>query len=296
MIVVKLQGGLGNQLFQYAIGKSLSLHYDTQLFLDLTHLLDRTPTKDFVFRGYDLDMFNLEDVAFFNDKIKAKFWKKSWIRSVFFSSPIYYKEKGFHFDEALFTLKKGNIYLDGYWQSQKYFGKYESILRSKIKFHNHLTFEQTKLIEDLRLNNSICVNFRRTDYVELMSANKVHGVTPIGFYHKSLQQIKEKTNDVFKIYVFSDDIEWCRKNFIIDDAIYFVEHELYKGDRFSTYLELMSNCKYFIIPNSTFAWWAAWISNAKGENIYVPYQWFKDETLQSQTKDLIPETWNRVTF
>lgn len=294
MIVVKLQGGLGNQMFQYAIGKTLSLYFNSPYYLDLSHLLDRTPTNDYVFRGYDLDLFNIDDIKFYNDDLKKRFWKKKWYHKLVSNQPVYYKENGFNFDENIFGVKRRNLYLDGYWQSFKYFENYKGIIRSQFKFKNDLNTLQQSLLDEISNSNSVCVNFRRTDYVELSSANQVHGVTPLEFYTNSLNLIKNKVNQKLKIFVFSDDIEWCKNNYSSKEEIYFVEHEGYKGERFSAYLELMSNCKFFVIPNSTFAWWAAWLSNVEGENIYVPFDWFKDKTLQSQTNDLIPKTWNRI--
>ena len=294
MIVVKLQGGLGNQLFQYAIGRSLSLHFKTSFYLDKSHLLDRTPTNDYVFRDYDLDLFNLKNIQFYDSEIKKKFWRKNWLNNLLFDPPIYYTENRFNFDNKIFEHNKRNIYLDGYWQSFKYFEKFETTLRKELTFKNQLTSIQKTLMNKIKNSNSVCVNFRRTDFVELDSANKTHGITPVEFYTKCLKIIKEKTKEKLNLYIFSDDIEWCKKKFFSDDEIHFIDHEPYKGDRFSTYMELMSYCKYFIIPNSTFTWWAAWISNVNGNNIYVPYEWFNDKILQSQTSDLIPKTWNRV--
>ena len=91
--------------------------------------------------------------------------------------------------------------------------------------------------------------------------------------------------------MFSDDIEWCKEHFKVDETIHFVTHQEYKGDRFSAYLQLMTCCKHFIIPNSTFGWWAAWLASNENKIVITPELWFLDQTLQSQTHDLRPKDW-----
>ena len=287
MIVLKLMGGLGNQLFQYAYGRSLATQLNTELVLDLDFLLDRTARENFVFRNFDLDLFDLKPYSLFDENRKRKFYKKS----IFSSSPIVIKENGFQFSPITTKLKKGKVYLDGYWQSHKYFEKIAFDLRKELKFRIPLTERQNILLEKIKQSTSVCVNFRRADFVTIQSSIATHGIPPMSYYYNALKIIKKRLGHEITVYVFSDDIEWCQSNFETEETIHFVTHAEYKGDRFSAYLQLMKQCKHFIIPNSTFGWWAAWLSDYKDKIVITPKQWFLDPVLASQTQDLRPDSW-----
>lgn len=287
MIVLKLMGGLGNQLFQYAYGRSLATEMNTELVLDLNFLLDRTARENFVFRDFDLDLFDLKPYSLFDEDRKRKFFRKS----IFSSTPLVVTENGFQFSPIITKLKKGKVYLDGYWQSHKYFSSISKSLKLELQFKNSLTPVQFSLSEKINQCMSVCINFRRTDFVTITSAAQTHGIPSMAYYNNALGYLKDRIGDTIEVFVFSDDIAWCEKNFKIDFPTHFVSHELYKGERFSSYLQLMSQCKHFIIPNSTFGWWAAWLSDFNDKIVITPEQWFQDSNLQAQTFDLRPEDW-----
>jgi hypothetical protein len=287
MIVVKLMGGLGNQLFQYAFGRCLATQWNSELVLDVDFLLDRTERDNFVFRDFDLDLFRLKPYQLFENSIKTRFYKKS----IFKKPIIEFKEQGFNFTKLPNNYRKRDLYLDGYWQSFKYFEEIATELKMELKFKIPLTEKQSKLCEKIKTTNSVCVNFRRTDFVTIPSAIQTHGVSSLEYYFKAIELVKNNVGEDIEIFVFSDDVDWCKANFKVDEPIHFVSHELYKGDRFSAYLQLMNQCKYFIIPNSTFGWWAAWLSDYKDKIVITPKQWFLDPILASQTQDLRPDSW-----
>jgi hypothetical protein len=290
MIVVKLMGGLGNQMFQYAFGKSLAYKLRKELYLDLDFLLDRTKRDNFVYRDFDLDIFKLSDYKIFDSNSKKEFYKSS-LFNFRKTRPIIYKEKGFAYDSEYLSLKSNKIYIEGYWQSYKYFESIKEEIKNDFSFKNSLTDIQLELSDKLNQTESVCINFRRTDFVSIPSAIKTHGVPTLDYYYKSLDFLQEKLSTELKLYVFSDDIEWCKSNFNPAQEIQFIDHENYKGDRFSSYLQLMSQCKHFIIPNSTFAWWGAWLSSNSNKVVITPDRWFADDDLQSQTNDLRPQNW-----
>jgi len=288
MIVVKLQGGLGNQMFQYAFAKNLAMQNKTTLNFDLSFLLDKSPRENFVFRDFDLDIFNLN--VFAEEIKKQSVFKK--IKSRLTNSKVFnLKEKHFYFEESNF-LKGKNSYIDGYWQSEKYFKEIEYQLRKDFSFKHLLTTREELMNEKIKSTNSVCVNFRRTDFVDLKNSAETHGAVGLDYYYEAIRVIETKiSNPVF--YVFSDDIDWCEKNFKIDHPTIFVSHK-YKGPKFSSYLNLMSNCKHFIIPNSTFAWWGAWLSVFEEKIVIAPTNWFKESSLQDQTQDLLPNNWIKL--
>jgi hypothetical protein len=290
MIVIKLSGGLGNQMFQYAYGRALATEFHKELVLDTEFLLDRSKKENFVFREFDLDLFDLKPYQFFDESKRLQFYKKSW-----FKRPgIKVQEQTFSYSPLDIDIKKSNIYLDGYWQSFKYFSSIEASLRKEFTFLHSFTEEQINLSEKIKTTTSICINFRRTDFVSIPSAIETHGVTSLTYYYRAIETIKTKVGNDIQLFVFSDDIEWCKVHFKVIDPVFFVSHEQYKGERFSSYLQLMSQCKHFIIPNSTFGWWAAWLSQHQNKIIITPERWFKDEKLQSQTHDLRPNEWLKM--
>jgi hypothetical protein len=296
MIVVKLMGGLGNQMFQYAFAKNLAIKNRTSLKLDLSFLLDKTPREHFIFRDFDLDIFSFnyeiiktkELIEFLNYQDKS-FLKK--IKSRFIDKTVYLKENKFHFEkENLFFSK--NIYIDGYWQSEKYFSDIGELIRNEFSFIYKFSESEQKLNNNIISSNSICINYRRTDYVNSQKSIETHGFIGEEYYDNAINSIVEKVeNPCF--YIFSDDIEWCIENVKIDYPTVFVDHS-YKGIKFSSYLQLMKNCKHFIIPNSTFAWWAAWLSENENKIIICPKNWFKDINLQNQSEDIIPLSWMKI--
>lgn len=141
------------------------------------------------------------------------------------------------------------------------------------------------MLYKIKSSNSVLLNVRRTDYLN----THYHGVMDKEYLEKGIEIIKSKIEKPY-FFLFSDDIEWCKENLKYEDMT-IVDHS-YKGDRFSYYLQLMMNCKNFIIPNSSFAWWAAWLNNDDDKVVICPKNWFTDSKID--TSDLIPENWIRI--
>ena len=138
--------------------------------------------------------------------------------------------------------------------------------------------------------DSICVNVRRTDYVTVQSAIETHGFVGKGYYDRGIGQIAPRLKNPH-IFVTSDDLEWCRGNLRFEYPTTILGHE-YKGYKFGEELTLMARCKHFLIPNSTFAWWAAWLSSSQGKIVVCPKDWFRDSLIDSS--DLMPSEWIRI--
>lgn len=291
MIITKLKGGMGNQMFQYATGRALSIKNNTKLGLDLTFLLDRIPRPNFTFRDYDLDVFNIDalivpqsEIPFIHRLFKGKFGIFFDLIKRKFIKPIGV-EKSFNYDSSILDLK-GDVYLDGYWQSQKYFENIEDIIRKDFILKDEISLNIKNLMEVIQKENSVCIHVRRGDYV----GNKVHEIVGKEYYDKGLALISKKIK-IDKLYVFSDDIKWCEENMKFEFPVMFVGEE-YVGQKDEGHLVLMKSCKNFIIPNSSFAWWGAWLSSYKDKIVIVPKQWFGDNSINSD--DLIPKNWIRI--
>ena len=277
MIVVRLMGGLGNQMFQYAFGRALSIKYNRELKIDLSFLTNRNRGSNFVYRNYELDIFNIEN-EFYNSDLE----QLELINEVDFdfSEDISEKIGGIYHNK--------NILLDGHWASFKYFSEFESQIRRDFTFKNTIENSDQNVMNMLSMileTESVLINVRRTDFLN----SDFHGVMGMDYINKSKKIIEEKVNNPH-YFIFSDDIDWCREN-LKENNMTIVDHS-YKGDRFSYYLQLMSSCKNFIIPNSTFAWWAAWLNNNLDKIVISPKIWLNSPNLE--LKDLTPHNWIRV--
>ncbi len=290
MIVVELMGGMGNQMFQYAFGRHLAHRLGADLVLDKHFLLDRTPKKNehFVFRNYDLDLFNIE-ASFLSSEISKKYnslqnrlSKKisRWVPRIKGLKVI--EQQGFAFESDLLELND-NCYLKGYWQTEKYFKDIEDIIKKDFTFKEPISVKSQSILTRIQSTEAVCLNVRRGDFV----TNPVHGILDVSYYQKTEQIFLKKANNP-TFFVFSDDIDWCRENIKLQSPTVFVGHE-YAGSKFKDYLGLMINCKHFIIPNSSFAWWAAWLCYNPNKIVIAPHKWFNESEWDSS--DVIPEHW-----
>lgn len=265
MITVKLYGGIGNNLFQIAAASRLAKIHNTNVSYLFSNNKKRIETSSLV-----------------------KELMLNGISRTYTEENIKFKEKNFNFDKNVLTLPDGTN-LDGYFQSQKYFIDIEKEIKNIFSFKKNIYIETKKLNKDIYHSiieggNSVGLHVRRGDY--LLHKN-VYAQLNIEYYKRCLSEIKNKK----QVYVFSDDIKWCRSEFVGNEYV-FVKHTPIHT------LLLMSNCDNLIIANSTFSWWGAWLGRKK--NIFCPSRWFsqdwpyKDEhtTVEDCTKDLIPENWN----
>jgi hypothetical protein len=297
MVIVQLLGGLGNQMFQYALGRVLSIKNNDQLKLDTSILLDHRPGIHAVNRNFDLKIFDINPEQA-NIKDTWKYHSHGSGIAIKLLSFGYRKlmgnniitESNFDFDPPILNLK-GNIYLAGNWQSYKYFEEYEENIREDFKFRSRLQGPSALLAEEILNTESVCINVRRTDYVTVKSTAETLSLTGIEYYKRAVDYINNiQPNCTY--FIFSDDIEWCKENFsFIENKKKFVDHS-YAGFKFSDYLQLMKLCKSFIIPNSTFAWWAAWLNENKNKTVIVPKKWMNDPAINTQ--DLIPPDWIQI--
>jgi len=266
MITVEIAGGLGNQMFMYAAGRALSLKHNTRLILD-THPLNNP--RDFTPRDYGLQHFGIDAY-----KVEYVPWVLKFLARK-------YREVGFHYDPNFENLPD-NVYIRGYWQSEKYFKEYERIICNDFTLKNYPRF-----YDGLDAGReTVSVHIRRGDYVTNPAAFKVHGVLPLEYYYSAIDRMRKKLNDpIFKI--FTEDIRWAKENLEISYPHLFIKPG-------ADYLDmmLMAACRNHIIANSSFSWWAAWLCRNPEKKVIAPKRWFVDES--KDTKDLIPEGWVRM--
>jgi len=277
MIIVRLMGGLGNQMFQYALGRSLEEKNNNEMLLDTSFLENRTPGFVHVFRDYELNLF---------PKLKEKMVTTENAPS----NVIPVQEPYFHFCDMLMdaTLSGENDYLlIGYWQTHKYFENISDSIREEFTFPDIVEPKTLKLKEEILSCNSVMINVRRADYL----TDNLFENLGMDYFNKCIDEISKKVDNAY-FYVFSDDIEWCKENFKTWQDRFFIVDKSYAGHKYIDYLHLMSCCKHDIIPNSTFAWWASWLNKNEDKIVMYPSKWFTDPS--KDTKDMFPEDWIQI--
>lgn len=293
MIIVKLMGGLGNQLFQYAAAKTLALKHNTDLKLDVS-FLEATHENVHTKRELELHYFQTnfhkassDDLQLFNTRTFFKRMVNKYFP--FHSGNFYYaKEKGFEYDQR-FKLFPQNTYLEGFWQSEKYFGQIRSVLLKELVLKEKATERINDLTKQILNANSVSIHIRRGDYITNKNASEFHGNLSMEYYYEALSIIIKRIAKP-RIFVFSDDMEWVKMNFKTEHECVFVDFNAAQSSVWDLYL--MSLCKHNIIANSSFSWWGAWLNQHQDKTVIAPKQWFANKSLNTQ--DLLPDTWIKL--
>jgi hypothetical protein len=288
MVIIKVTGGLGNQLFQFAMGVAIEETLGFQVKYDLCEY------KFGGYRKFDLDKFvcdlkiatgvEIERNNNVFQKIKFKIFQ-------FLGFPFglkglkYYLERNFQYDEKVFDLED-DIYLSGYWQSEKYFLNHRIEILERIKISDSDSPQNMTYLRQIRTSNSVSIHVRRGDYISNSQTNSIYASCDLGYYEKAIQFLSSQLEDL-TFFVFSDDMEWVTTNFSKFDRMIFVNVNL--GDTAFEDLKLMSNCKHNIIANSTFSWWAAWLNQNSNKIVITPKVWYKN--LYDNNLEIVPNTW-----
>lgn len=290
MIVVKLSGGFGNQLFQYAAGLSLSKHNNVDLKVDISTLNAPDTVTGTIRKADILYLINPPTIASEAEIIRYKsqsHHKKLAEKLLPFYKRQVYKEASNKFDKMFFSAG-ANKYLLGNRQSEKYFKPYENHIKNNIILSGEIVFPLIKFSETLKEQNSVSIHIRRGDYLTPVAMEWL-GLLPISYYKNSINTILAKIpNAVF--YIFSDDIDWVKNNLIIENEHHFVSNNISKTAMEDFFL--MSCCRHNIIANSTFSWWAAWLNDYEEKTIIAPKRWYNMDKLNNS--DLIPANWIKL--
>ncbi|MDJ1469750.1 alpha-1,2-fucosyltransferase [Cytophagaceae bacterium DM2B3-1] len=291
MIIVRLNGGLGNQLFQYALGKALSILHQAPLKLDITWYKKGI-------RQYELKYFDINENIATEDDISAttritQSWKNRLDRNLIQPLLPYYKkhiveEKQFNFDPNILKVNS-SAYLNGYWQNEKYFKSIEAQLRKDLRFKEPLD-EQNRIYSNLiSQKTAISLHVRRGDYVSNSEYQQIFGTCDIDYYKKAISWIADRVIDPH-FFLFSDDIPWIIENLDIPFPFTIIDHN--KGDKSYRDMQLMSLCKHHIIANSTFSWWGAWLNPSKEKKIIAPKKWTNVD--HERSNYIIPANWHKI--
>lgn len=291
MIIVNIIGGLGNQMFQYAAARALSLRSKLPLKLQISEF------QDYDLRDFELHVFNIEENIASIEEInelkyqKCSFFKRNYLKMRKKSLPLstsFYPEPHFNFDSHFIKINSSKL-VSGYWQSEKYFSDFEDTIRKDFSLKKELSAASSNFLEQIINSNAVSLHVRRGDYVTDKTTNSVHGTCDLDYYTKAVTLLAEKYKEL-SLYIFSDDIDWVKDNIKFDLTTIFVELADNIPDCEEMYL--MSQCKHNIIANSSFSWWGAWLNSNVDKTVIAPVKWFNDSSID--THDLIPAKWIRV--
>ena len=249
----------------------LSLQNQQKLKLDITGY------KNYPLRDFELDIFNIDIDIASNKEINPLTQSKAIC-----------KEKHFHFNPEVLDLKE-NVLLYGYWQSEKYFIKYKDEILKNFTLKKELSQQSKQFKKIITSTISVSLHIRRGDYISDPTTNSFHGTCSLNYYKNAVSLISNRLKDTH-FFIFSDDLDWAKKNLDFISNITFIELDQDIPDYEEMYL--MSQCNHNIIANSSFSWWGAWLNQNPDKIIIAPEKWFMDENIN--TKDLIPGSWIRI--
>lgn len=294
---VEISGGLGNQMFQYAFARAISIKKKIPFKLDCQYFSLKSEIN--IIRPYELNIFKLKKPIIEEEKLA---FKKSIISKINYklnhilNFPIIFKSRIINeSDFKNFSLESekniDGFYFTGHWQSENYFKKIESILRKDFIFKKKLDEVNLNCKNKIENSNSVSIHIRRGDYISNQSAFQNHGVCSIDYYKRAINFIETKIQNP-TYFIFSDDPDWVRstdfgiKNYHIVD---------WNNDNASYIdMQLMTLCKHNIIANSTFSWWGAWLNNYQKKIVIAPRNWFAKESRKSESKKIIPDGWVKI--
>ena len=262
-------------MFQYAFARYLSLQNASPLILDITSF-HRNSKRKFGLHYFYIKGEIVNDPLYIQRLLTKKQFQ-------------IYRDHDLSFKPNLLSLY-GNIYLDGYWQSWKYFHSISSIIREDFRFKIPPNKKNKKILQEIeQVKDSVCIHVRRGDHVHNPYVRRTHGFVSLPYYKRAINFLSSRIKFPY-FFAFSDDIEWVKRYFslllrhfrfkIVD--INDIEHP--QKD-----LRLMAACKHHIIANSTLSWWGAWLGKHSNQIVCAPKKWFADNSYSSQ--DLIPEEW-----
>lgn len=288
MIIVRLCGGLGNQMFQYAAGRGLALSRGEPLLLDLDwfHGSSGSSTS----RRYELHRYPIaahvaSPVERLSIRLRASRLgaRHAWLRRGW----AVHCEAGFDHDPSVHRLK-GHIYLDGYWQSPRYFEHAAEAVRAELWPTHPVGARDGAVLNLIREGPAVSVHVRRGDYVSNVSASALHGTCTPEYFEQACRIVTSRVQGL-RFFVFSDDVVWSRATLRFPGPTTFVDHN--GPEAAFQDMRLMALCDHHVIANSSFSWWGAWLGANPQRIVVAPQQWFADGR---STSTLLPADWIRV--
>lgn len=280
MIYIRMQGGLGNQMFQYATARSLAEKRHAKVSIDLSWYATTEQSDGVGVRAYELGAFNIQE-KFYKPNTLNKFWLRLMRSRMYSDAP-----ESYVYQQRVMDAPNNSL-LFGFFNNEKYFKDIRSILLQEFTLKMQPDKKNRLILDDISSSNSVSVHIRRGDYVTSTSHNAFHGVLGLDYYQRAVKHLQKQVNKP-TYYIFSDDPAWVKDNLKLDQPAIFVSHNKRGVDD----LNLMMHCHHHIIANSSFSWWGAWLADRPNKLVVAPKQWIKSHEIDSS--DVVPKDWVRL--
>lgn len=288
--IVKLNGGLGNQMFQYAFAVALGCKCQDEILFDFSYFKE-IAQGNVIIRPFELEVFNTdckpacdEDLKLVIEKNGTNFFDFLFRKNKPEKNIL--RQKSAYIFEKKFLSKPDIYYYDGYFQNEKYFKQCRNELLKSFSLKEALDEKNSEVLKQIKNTNSVSIHVRRGDYVTLESANSLHGLCSLGYYEKAIEYISNKVKNPH-FFVFSDDIDWVKANLKIDYLCTVID---FNQEKCHFDLELMKNCKHNIVANSSFSWWGAWLNENPKKIVIAPKHWLAIK----EKCDIVPSGWVKL--
>jgi hypothetical protein len=295
LVIVKLQGGLGNQMFQYALGKVLSHRHKTSLLVDTSFYSQELANVDK--RAPELDVFSSVRLRIADSRLVSSFYQYGrWdnrLRKIFgFPKRALVKEQNFRYDDSVLTSKPP-VLLDGLFQTENYFRDCRSLILDSFSFDPFPPGDaNAAFLRQISDCDAVAVHVRRGDYVKFAITNSFHGACSIEYYRNAVQLLRDRIPQAH-FFFFSDDPDWVKEHLSFPDVKSTVI-SINKGRDSWKDMRLMSCCRHNIIANSSFSWWGAWLNRNEKKTVIAPARWFRSTDPFFDTRDVIPAEWIKL--
>ena len=294
MIVAKLQGGHSNQLVQYATARSLAERRKAGVHLDpgwFASIADGDTKRIYELEAYRFEQRLLEpaDISVADADQRASTGLRRFSRRP--RKPVLrrYRQRGHRFDPHVLELPD-DTYLEGWWQDERYFSEIRPILLDELELRDPPSERDAGRLREIGEQVSVSLHVRRGDYVTNPAARTFHGVLDSSYYEAALERLVDVTDERdLKVFVFSDDIEWCRKVLRLVHPTVFID----SGNSGAADMRLMRSCRHHVVANSSFSWWGAWLSDHPAKVVVAPERWFADPEANAET-EVVPKSWLRI--
>lgn len=290
MILVNIKGGIGNQLFQYAAARAVSIKTEQVLRLDIADAtrhnnVDATPRRISIL---DLNISAAPASSEERNRIRYPYGAVSKlfsrIQAKFFPNDV------LNFDETVLENKDLDQFIDGYYQSYKYFLSIENLIRDEFTLTKPSTSYLTWRDRITDIEDTVSIHIRRGDYISKPSVRESFGPCTLTYFNSAIANILNPLPNATFV-LFSDDPDWVEENLEIPNNN---QRVTISGNNLTDVEELllMKECDHNIISNSSFSWWGAWLNNNSEKIVYYPTPWLNDGKIHEN--DLIPPTWKAL--
>jgi hypothetical protein len=289
MIIVRLSGGLGNQMFQYATGRAVAARSGVPLKLDVTAFV-RDDNRAFALDGFriaatvateaEITRFLGAGYKELSTRLRLRLQRllPHALRTLIW-------ERGLPYESRLRQVGS-SAYLAGYWQSESYFSDIADRLRDELTLFDPPSAEGQAMSAEMQARDSLSVHVRRGDYV---SHPLYGGICTGDYYRRAVDSVCRRVPGIHA-YLFSDDIAWAEANLDLGCETTYVRPR--QGARDHEDIWLMSLCRHHVIANSSFSWWGAWLGKNRAKIVVAPRRWFNDTS--RDVRDLVPAAWERI--